>query len=77
MNPVCTEITDYVRACEQLLAREGMLTEDERGLLEYYVKQLSREFLAGSRLYKTLKAGRHHEPAREDLQTSSSVNRLS
>jgi hypothetical protein len=54
-----------------------MLTEDERGLLEYYVKQLSREFLAGSRLYKTLKAGRHHEPAREDLQTSSSVNRLS
>jgi len=77
VNHVCQEITDYVRACEHLLCKEGALTEDERGLLEYYVKELSREFLGGRRLYDTLKAGRHPETAREDLQPSSSVNRLS
>lgn len=47
MNHVCQEIaTYYVRSCERLLSREGMLTEGERSLLEYYLNILSREFLS-------------------------------
>jgi hypothetical protein len=46
MNHVCQEIAAYTRACERLLSREEALTEDERSLLEYYVKELSREFLS-------------------------------
>jgi hypothetical protein len=46
MNQVCREIALYVRSCEGLLSREGVLTEDERSLLEYYMKELSRELLA-------------------------------
>ena len=46
MNHVCREIALYVRSCEGLLSREGLLTEDERSLLEYYIKELSRELLA-------------------------------
>jgi hypothetical protein len=46
MNHVCQEIATYSRACERLLSKEGVLTEDERSLLEYYVNELSREFLS-------------------------------
>ena len=46
MNHVCVEIATYCRACEELLSKEGTLTEDERGLLEYYVNELSRELLS-------------------------------
>jgi hypothetical protein len=46
MNHVCREIAMYVRSCEGLLSREGLLTEDERSLLEYYMDELSRELLA-------------------------------
>jgi hypothetical protein len=46
MNHVCQEIAAYTRACERLLSREEMLTEDERSLLEYYVNELSRQFLS-------------------------------
>ena len=46
MNQVCREIALYVRSCEGLLSREGVLTEDERSLLEYYMNELSRELLA-------------------------------
>jgi hypothetical protein len=46
MNHVCQEIATYTRACERLLSREEMLTEDERSLLEYYVNELSRQFLS-------------------------------
>jgi hypothetical protein len=46
MNHVCREIAAYTRACEGLLSREGVLTEDERSLLEYYVNELSRGFLS-------------------------------
>jgi hypothetical protein len=46
MNHVCREIALYVRSCEGLLSREGVLTEDERSLLEYYMNELSRELLA-------------------------------
>ena len=45
MNHVCQELTDFTRACERLLSKEGPLNEDERSLLEYYVNDLSREFL--------------------------------
>lgn len=46
MTHICEEITAYTRACERLLSKEGTLTEDERSLLEYYVKELSREFFS-------------------------------
>ena len=46
MNHVCREIAVYTRACEGLLSKEGALTEDERSLLEYYVNEVSREFLS-------------------------------
>lgn len=46
MNHVCREIAMYVRSCEGLLSRERVLTQDERSLLEYYMKELSRELLA-------------------------------
>lgn len=46
MNQVCREIAMYVRSCEGLLSREGVLTQDERSLLEYYMNELSRELLA-------------------------------
>ncbi|HET8671136.1 MAG TPA: hypothetical protein VFM05_11065 [Candidatus Saccharimonadales bacterium] len=46
MNHVCEEIAAYSRACERLLSREGLLTEDEKSLLEYYVNELSREYLS-------------------------------
>ena len=47
MKRVCQEITDYVRSCEHLLSNHATLTKDERDLLEYYVKELSREYLSG------------------------------
>ena len=46
MNPIRQEITAFTRACERLLSQEGTLNEDERSLLEYYVNDLSREFLS-------------------------------
>ena len=45
MNHVCQELTAFTRVCERLLSKEGPLNEDERSLLEYYVNDLSREFL--------------------------------
>lgn len=46
MNHVCREIAAFSRSSESLLSKEGTLTEDERSLLEYYVNELSREFLS-------------------------------
>ncbi len=46
MKDVCQEIAVYARACERLLSKEGKLTDDERSLLEYYVNELSQEFLS-------------------------------
>ena len=46
MKQVCREVTDYIRSCEHLLCKQEPLTDDERGLLEYYVKELSQSFLA-------------------------------
>ena len=46
MNHVCQEIAVLSRACERLLSKEGSLTDDERSLLEYYVNELSWEFLS-------------------------------
>ena len=46
MSQVCEEIAAYIRACERLLSKDGSFTEDERGLLEYYVNELSRELLS-------------------------------
>ena len=46
MNHVCREIASFSRASESLLSKEGTLTEDERSLLEYYINELSREYLS-------------------------------
>ncbi len=46
MNHVCREIAAFSRSSESLLSKEGTLTEDERSLLEYYVNELSREYLS-------------------------------
>ena len=46
MNPIRQEIAAFTRACERLVSQEGTLNEDERSLLEYYVNDLSREFLS-------------------------------
>jgi hypothetical protein len=54
MNHVCREISRYVRSCEGLLSLEGLLTEDERSLVEYYMKELSRELLADKAYRKTM-----------------------
>jgi len=45
MNHVHQEIAIYTRACERLLSKEGTLTADELGLVEFYVKELSRQLL--------------------------------
>jgi hypothetical protein len=39
------EVLAYTRACEQLLSVDLKLSDDERSLLEYYLNELSREFL--------------------------------
>ena len=46
MNHVCREIAAFSRSSESLLSKEGALTEDERSLLEYYINELSREYLS-------------------------------
>lgn len=51
MSHVCQEIAAYTRACERLLSKEGTLNEDERNLLDYYVRELSREFFSDQSIY--------------------------
>jgi hypothetical protein len=46
MNHVRQEIATYTRACERLLSQEGKLSDDERSLVEFYVKELSGAFLS-------------------------------
>ena len=40
------ELLGFTRACEHLLSDGVPLTEDERNLLEYYINDVVREFLA-------------------------------
>ena len=40
------EIQAYTRACEHLLSLGEQLTDEERDLLEYYLNELSREYLS-------------------------------
>jgi len=40
------ELLGFTRACEHLLSDGVPLTEDERNLLEYYVNDMVRKFLA-------------------------------
>ena len=46
MKKVRPEVLAFTRACEDLLSIEIMVTEEERILLDYYVNELSREFLS-------------------------------
>ena len=46
MNHVCREIASFSRYSDSLISKEGTLTEDERSLLEYYINELSREYLS-------------------------------
>ena len=67
MNHVCREIAVYTRACEGLLSKEGALTEDERSLLEYYVNELSREFLSAKPMV------RHGDAETASIQRASAI----
>jgi hypothetical protein len=44
----------YSRACEHLLSTEITLNDDERNLVEYYVKEVSRKFISlGPTMHET------------------------
>ena len=38
------DLLAFTRACERLLSRQVTLTEEERDLLDYYLKEMSHEF---------------------------------
>ena len=42
------EICAWTNGCERLLSTELALTDDERGLLEYYLNEVSRKFLSSA-----------------------------
>ena len=46
MTRLSNEIRAYSRACEHLLSTETTLNDDERSLVEYYVKEVSRRFIS-------------------------------
>ena len=46
MKNLRPEVLAFTRACEHLLSIEMTVTEEERILLDYYVNELSREFLS-------------------------------
>jgi hypothetical protein len=48
------EVLAYTRACEQLLSVDLKLSDDERSLLEYYLNELSREFLLEKPIVRVL-----------------------
>jgi hypothetical protein len=48
------EVLAYTRACEQLLSVDLKLSDDERSLLEYYLNELSREFLPEKPIVRVL-----------------------
>ena len=45
MQALRTELLTFTRACEHLLSIDFTLTDEERTLLAYYVRELSKEFL--------------------------------
>jgi hypothetical protein len=45
MEQIRRELLDYSRACEHLLSLQHPLSDDERSLLSYYVRELSQQFL--------------------------------
>jgi hypothetical protein len=45
MQGLRTELLTFTRACEHLLSIEFTLTDEERTLLAYYVREVSKEFL--------------------------------
>jgi hypothetical protein len=48
------EVLAHTRACEQLLSVDLKLSDDERSLLEYYLNELSREFLPEKPIVRVL-----------------------
>ena len=46
MKNLRPEVLAFTRACEHLLSIEMTVTEEERIVLDYYVNELSREFLS-------------------------------
>jgi hypothetical protein len=54
MTQLSQQILVYSRACEHLLSTEITLNDDERSLVEYYVKEISREFISlGPTMHET------------------------
>lgn len=46
MKNLGPEVLAFTRACEHLLSTEVTVTEEERHLIDYYLKEMSREFLS-------------------------------
>jgi hypothetical protein len=46
MTQLSQGIRAFGRACEHLLSTEITLNDDERSLVEYYVKEVSRKFVS-------------------------------
>jgi hypothetical protein len=42
------EVLAFTRACEHLLSRKPTLTNDERSLVEYYINDVTHEFMLNS-----------------------------
>ena len=63
------ELLAFTRACERLLTKEVTLTEDERDLLEYYVKDLAREFLSNRSIVSNLPQTMEREASRSTTTT--------
>jgi hypothetical protein len=48
-----SEILAFTRACEHLLSTQVTVTEEERNLLDYYIKEMSREFFSDEPIVST------------------------
>ncbi len=70
MKQLSQVIRAYSRACEYLLSTEITLNDDEKGLVAYYVKEVSRKFVSAAlneqkRLHNNaIQAGPVHETSR-------------
>ena len=67
--PIRDEILDCTRACERLLSTEITLTAEERDLLEYYVKELSRELLSAQPTLRLRSPSEHQVEAQSQSPT--------
>lgn len=48
MLPFRQEVLAFTRACEHLLSKKPALSNDERSLVEYYINDVTHEFMLTS-----------------------------